>query len=205
MLGMFSLAVQGEGTALEFLQPQAGDTSPENQFRIGHLTLSLTCGFQGAFWSSGYSQERIFHHLTFKPGIPNPDEEARPAEEEDEEVCEDGDSGHQRLGKAQIQFSDPGSRTPPVERQAARPGTPSRHRQDPAPNPRARVPFPPQRLGLGAAPGAAPGAGLRTAPRTTVPPQPGMSRMSVHRTKRSGRGSAGIYGRGRSGAGPAQV
>ncbi|XP_048163447.1 uncharacterized protein LOC125327704 [Corvus hawaiiensis] len=32
------------------------------------------------------------------------DEEARPAEEEDEEVCEDGDSGHQRLGKAQIQL-----------------------------------------------------------------------------------------------------
>ncbi|XP_031967862.1 uncharacterized protein LOC116445385 isoform X3 [Corvus moneduloides] len=31
------------------------------------------------------------------------DEEARPAEEEDEEVWEDGDSGHQRLGKAQIQ------------------------------------------------------------------------------------------------------
>ncbi|XP_031967885.1 uncharacterized protein LOC116445396 [Corvus moneduloides] len=32
------------------------------------------------------------------------DEEARPAEEEDEEVWEDGDSGHQRLGKAQIQL-----------------------------------------------------------------------------------------------------
>ncbi|KAM4774507.1 uncharacterized protein ACIQIH_010118 isoform 3-T3 [Cyanocitta cristata] len=32
------------------------------------------------------------------------DEEARPAEEEDEEVWEDGDSGHQRLGKAQIQM-----------------------------------------------------------------------------------------------------
>ncbi|XP_068872356.1 ankyrin repeat and BTB/POZ domain-containing protein 2-like isoform X1 [Aphelocoma coerulescens] len=31
------------------------------------------------------------------------DEEARPAEEEDEEVWEDGDSGHQRLRKAQIQ------------------------------------------------------------------------------------------------------
>ncbi|XP_041877222.1 uncharacterized protein LOC121661292 [Corvus kubaryi] len=34
------------------------------------------------------------------------DEEARPAEEEDEEVCEDGDSSHQRLGKAQIQVGD---------------------------------------------------------------------------------------------------
>ncbi|XP_048156422.1 uncharacterized protein LOC125324514 isoform X1 [Corvus hawaiiensis] len=70
--GGFPWLSQGEGTALEFLQPQAGDASPENQFRIVHLTLSLTCGFQGAFWSSGYSQERIFHHLTFKPGIPNP-------------------------------------------------------------------------------------------------------------------------------------
>ncbi|XP_031952352.1 uncharacterized protein LOC116437998 isoform X2 [Corvus moneduloides] len=70
--GCFPWLSQGEGTALEFLQPQAGDASPENQFRIVHLTLSLTCGFQGAFWSSGYSQERIFHHLTFKPGIPNP-------------------------------------------------------------------------------------------------------------------------------------
>ncbi|XP_048176259.1 uncharacterized protein LOC125333970 [Corvus hawaiiensis] len=70
--GCFPWLSQGEGTALEFLQPQAGDASPENQFRIIHLALSLTCGFQGAFWSSGYSQERIFHHLTFKPGIPNP-------------------------------------------------------------------------------------------------------------------------------------
>ncbi|XP_068854976.1 uncharacterized protein [Aphelocoma coerulescens] len=70
--GCFPWLSQGEGTALEFLQPQAGDASPENQFRIVHLTLSLTCGFQGAFWSSGYSQERIFHHLTFKPGIANP-------------------------------------------------------------------------------------------------------------------------------------
>ncbi|KAM4774508.1 uncharacterized protein ACIQIH_010119 [Cyanocitta cristata] len=70
--GCFPWLSQGEGTALEFLQPQAGDASPENQFRIIHLTLSLTCGFQGAFWSSGYSQERIFQHLTFKPGIANP-------------------------------------------------------------------------------------------------------------------------------------
>lgn len=31
------------------------------------------------------------------------DEEASPAEEEDEEVWEDGDSGCQRLGKAQTQ------------------------------------------------------------------------------------------------------
>ncbi|KAL9850342.1 uncharacterized protein GJ701_005958 isoform 4-T5 [Geothlypis trichas] len=30
-------------------------------------------------------------------------EEANPGEEEDEEVWEDGDSGHQRLGKAQLQ------------------------------------------------------------------------------------------------------
>ncbi|KAM3670133.1 uncharacterized protein VK521_004206 [Ammospiza maritima maritima] len=30
-------------------------------------------------------------------------EEAKPGEEEDEEVWEDGDSGHQRLGKAQLQ------------------------------------------------------------------------------------------------------
>ncbi|KAM4777954.1 ankyrin repeat and BTB/POZ domain-containing protein 2-like isoform 3-T26 [Cyanocitta cristata] len=38
------------------------------------------------------------------------DEEARPAEEEDEEVWEDGDSGHQRLGKAQIQVTgEPGT------------------------------------------------------------------------------------------------
>ncbi|KAM4778315.1 uncharacterized protein ACIQIH_008527 isoform 1-T1 [Cyanocitta cristata] len=102
--GCFPWLSQGEGTALQFLQPQAVDASPENQFRIVHLTLPLTCGFQGAFWSSGYSQERVFQHLLFKLGIPNPDEEARPAEEEDEEVWEDGDSGHQRLGKAQIQM-----------------------------------------------------------------------------------------------------
>ncbi|RMB99666.1 hypothetical protein DUI87_23920 [Hirundo rustica rustica] len=31
------------------------------------------------------------------------DEEANPAEEEDEEVWEDGDSGHRRLGEAQLQ------------------------------------------------------------------------------------------------------
>ncbi|TRZ05483.1 hypothetical protein HGM15179_021624, partial [Zosterops borbonicus] len=31
------------------------------------------------------------------------DEEANPAKEEDEEVWKDGDSGHQRLGKAQGQ------------------------------------------------------------------------------------------------------
>ncbi|RMC07952.1 hypothetical protein DUI87_15423 [Hirundo rustica rustica] len=34
---------------------------------------------------------------------PNTDEEANPAEEEDEEVWEDGDSGHRRLGEAQLQ------------------------------------------------------------------------------------------------------
>ncbi|KAL9850606.1 uncharacterized protein GJ701_006113 isoform 2-T2 [Geothlypis trichas] len=33
-------------------------------------------------------------------------EEANPGEEEDEEVWEDGDSGHQRLGKAQLQALD---------------------------------------------------------------------------------------------------
>lgn len=40
---------QVEGTALELLQSQAGDTSPENQFGTVHLTLPLTCGFQGPF------------------------------------------------------------------------------------------------------------------------------------------------------------
>lgn len=44
--------------------------------------------------------------LVTVPVLALQDEEARPAEEEDEEVWEDGDSGHQRLGKAQIQVGD---------------------------------------------------------------------------------------------------
>ncbi|XP_053801856.1 ATP-dependent RNA helicase DHX8-like [Vidua chalybeata] len=43
------------------------------------------------------------------PGAAAPgseDEEGNPAEEEDEEVWEDGDSGRQRLGKAQVQVLD---------------------------------------------------------------------------------------------------
>ncbi|RMC07747.1 hypothetical protein DUI87_17229 [Hirundo rustica rustica] len=36
-----------------------------------------------------------------RPG--SADEEAIPAEEEDEEVWEDGDNGHRRLGEAQLQ------------------------------------------------------------------------------------------------------
>ncbi|XP_048162786.1 uncharacterized protein LOC125327380 isoform X2 [Corvus hawaiiensis] len=71
--GCFPWLSQGEGTTLEFLQPQAGEASPENRFRLVHLTLPPTCGFQGAFWSCGYSQERIFQHLLFKPGIPSPE------------------------------------------------------------------------------------------------------------------------------------
>ncbi|TRZ12390.1 hypothetical protein HGM15179_014717 [Zosterops borbonicus] len=100
---MFFLAVPKGRNSFEFVAA----ASSENQFRIVHLTLPLTCGFQGASWCSGYSQEKILQHLLFKPGIPSLNEEANPAKEGDEEVWDYGDSGHQKLGKTQVQEAVP--------------------------------------------------------------------------------------------------
>ncbi|RMB92530.1 hypothetical protein DUI87_31030 [Hirundo rustica rustica] len=51
-------------------------------------------------------QSEIFRKLNINEVIVKTDEEANPAEEEDEEVWEDGDNGHRRLGEAQLQTPD---------------------------------------------------------------------------------------------------